>query len=169
MAADEEDAVNSAFDSLFRRARQGWFERPGKQLENRDDLGKLLITITSRKALKLIRDDLAQIRGGGRVLRESELDGGNVGEAVLDRVEGARRFQDGQAIDAEPSPEAVTIFAEEFRRLLDLLSDDNLRQVAILKLEGNTDGEIAGRMGVVRRTIVRRLKEIREIWNGEIA
>jgi hypothetical protein len=48
-AEDEEDAALSAFDSFCRGAEQGRFP----QLNNRDDLWRLLVLITSRKAYDL--------------------------------------------------------------------------------------------------------------------
>jgi hypothetical protein len=47
-AADEEDVALSAFRSFYRRAREGQFPR----LEDRDDLWRLLVTITARKAVR---------------------------------------------------------------------------------------------------------------------
>src|SRR4051794_14182513 len=44
--ADEEDVALSAFDSFCRGAAEGRFPR----LEGRDDLWRLLVTITARKA-----------------------------------------------------------------------------------------------------------------------
>ena len=44
-------------------------------------------------------------------------------------------------------PELAAMFAEECRRRLDDLRDDSLRQIAILRLEGYTNEEIAGRLG----------------------
>src|ERR1700712_2111004 len=44
---DEEDAALSAFDSFFAAASRGRLPR----LDDRDDLWRVLVTITSRKAL----------------------------------------------------------------------------------------------------------------------
>ena len=57
--------------------------------------------------------------------------------------------------------------AEEYRRLLDRLGDEALRQVAIDRLEGYTNDEIASRLGCARRTVARRLDLIRKIWEAE--
>src|SRR5262249_5293964 len=55
-AADEEDVVVSAFDSFWRGAREGRFPR----LDDRDNLWRLLATLTSRKAFEQVRDERAQ-------------------------------------------------------------------------------------------------------------
>src|SRR5438105_897393 len=50
-AADEEDVALSAFDSFCDGAARGRFP----QLADRDDLWHVLVTITARKALQLMR------------------------------------------------------------------------------------------------------------------
>src|SRR3974390_2696829 len=52
-AADEEDVALSAFASFCRGVECGRFP----QLTDRDDLWRLLVTITARKALHLARDE----------------------------------------------------------------------------------------------------------------
>jgi DNA-directed RNA polymerase specialized sigma24 family protein len=58
--------------------------------------------------------------------------------------------------------------AEECRRLLDALSDGDLRQVAVRKLEGYTVEEIAAQLGRVARTVKRWLRLIRQTWELEL-
>ena len=65
--ADEEDAVLSAFHSFCRGAAAGRFPK----LDDRDDLWKLLVTITSRKVFAHQRHARRQRRGGGVVRGES--------------------------------------------------------------------------------------------------
>jgi DNA-directed RNA polymerase specialized sigma24 family protein len=50
---------------------------------------------------------------------------------------------------------------EEYRRLLERLGTDSLRQVAVLRMEGLTGDEIAAKLGCARRTVVRQLSLIR--------
>jgi DNA-directed RNA polymerase specialized sigma24 family protein len=157
-AADEEDVALSAFHSVCRGAAQGRFPR----LTDRDDLWKLLVVITSRKAADQVQHDRRLKRGGGRVVGEAGPVGGarddDGDEGVLAR-----------AIGREPTPEFAAQVAEECRRLLDRLDDDTLRRVALRRMEGYTDEEIAGLLGCTRRTIVRKLDRIRRIWlEGEV-
>src|SRR5437764_2955403 len=70
-AADEEDVALSAFASFCHHAARGRFP----QLADRDDLWRLLVTVTSRKALHLRRDEKRPKRGGGGVLSLAELSG----------------------------------------------------------------------------------------------
>jgi len=58
--ADEEDVALSALDSFCRGAEAGRFP----QLEDRDNLWRLLVVITARKAVDLIRHEQRQKRGG---------------------------------------------------------------------------------------------------------
>src|SRR5207237_3816674 len=60
--ADEEDAALSAFDSFVRGAACGRYPR----LDDRDDLWRLLVVITERKALDQAQREPRQTRGGGR-------------------------------------------------------------------------------------------------------
>jgi hypothetical protein len=55
-AADEEDVALSAFDSFFRRAREGYFPK----LLDRDDLWQLLVLIAGRKASNLAKHERRQ-------------------------------------------------------------------------------------------------------------
>ncbi len=49
-------------------------------------------------------------------------------------------------IGAEPTQEFAAQVAEEFEWLLGLLEKDEFRQVAILRMEGYTNEEIAGKL-----------------------
>jgi DNA-directed RNA polymerase specialized sigma24 family protein len=62
-----------------------------------------------------------------------------------------------------PTPEFAALVADEFGRLLDGL-DDALRRVAILRMEGHGNDEIAARLGCGRRTVERKLAVIRSSW-----
>jgi DNA-directed RNA polymerase specialized sigma24 family protein len=55
---------------------------------------------------------------------------------------------------------------EEYQRLLGGLGDAALRSVAVWKLEGYTNKEIAGRLGCSEPTVERRLRLIRKMLEG---
>jgi DNA-directed RNA polymerase specialized sigma24 family protein len=154
-AADEEDVVQSAFASFCRAAEAGRFPR----LEDRQDLWQLLVMITDRKAANLARHERRQRRGGGKVLDEAALGG--------DRGSSSAAGLAGVPVE-EPTPEFAALVAEEYGRLLELLSDDDLRRLALLKMQGFTVEEIAGQTGRVARTVKRRLRLIRQIWEKEL-
>lgn len=153
--ADEEDVALSVFHSLCRGAAAGRFER----LRNRDELWQMLIAITQQKVVDLKRHNVRQKRGGGEVRGESVF-------LENDAEQLARGIED-YAIE-ELTPQFLCILAEEHQRLLGLLRDDTLRQIALFRMEGYTDEEIATQMGLSRRTIERKLQLIREQWTKEI-
>jgi len=67
----------------------------------------------------------------------------------------------------EPTPEFAAQVTEEYRRLLDLLGDDTLCRVAIWKMEGYGNDEIAEQLACSRRTVARKLESIRILWSKE--
>jgi DNA-directed RNA polymerase specialized sigma24 family protein len=150
-AAGAEDVALSAFDSFCRGAEDGRFPR----LEDRDDLWALLVVITARKASDLRQHENRHKRGGGKVGGESVLD------EVLGDDEGAAGID--QVVGAEPTPELAAQVAEEFERLLAKLPSDELRQVALWKMEGDTNEKIAARLPCSRATVERRLRMIRSV------
>jgi DNA-directed RNA polymerase specialized sigma24 family protein len=148
--ADEEDVALSVIDSLCRAAEQGKFPH----LSDRDDLWHLLVTLTQRKATDLKRREGAEKRGGGRVRPASGLAGDDTtDDSPLAGVAGR-----------EPDPEFAVQVAEECERLLDQLGDQELRQIALAKLAGDTNEEIAARLDYALATVERRLRLIRTIW-----
>ena len=50
--------------------------------------------------------------------------------------------------------------------LLDRLGSDELRSIAVWKLEGYTNAEIAARLGCAAVSVERRLRLIRKILSG---
>jgi RNA polymerase sigma factor (sigma-70 family) len=150
--ADEEDVVLNAMDSFFEAARQGRFP----DLADRDDLWRLLHRMTARKVVDLKRRETRQRRGGGRVRRESDLRGADSAEPALADV-----------IGDVPTPEFAAIMAEQCQRLLEGLSRPNLQAVAIAKMQGYTNREIAEQLECSVRTVERELVLIREKWKKE--
>jgi DNA-directed RNA polymerase specialized sigma24 family protein len=153
MAADEEDVALSALDSFCRGAKEGRFP----QVQDRDDLWRLLLLLTARKAARLVRNERRHKRGGGKVHAEADLaDEAESDEGFLARVLGS-----------EPTPEFAAQMAEEYRLLLDKLGTENLRSIAVWTMEGNTIEEIAARLGRSVRTVARKLAVIRDRWRAE--
>jgi DNA-directed RNA polymerase specialized sigma24 family protein len=152
--ADEEDVALSALDSFFRGAEQGRFPR----LHDRDDLWYLLLVITKRKAIDLVNHENAQKRGKGQVLHEVSLAGTSTTTTPFDKIAAP-----------EPTPEEAAQVAENCRRLFAALKDETLRTVALAKMEGYTNKEIAKRIKRTVETVERKLKVIRTKWEKEMA
>ena len=51
---------------------------------------------------------------------------------------------------------------------LDALEDDNLRKIALWKMEGCTNQEVADRLGYALTTVERRLRLTRKRWEKEL-
>jgi DNA-directed RNA polymerase specialized sigma24 family protein len=153
-AEDEEDAALSAFDSFCRGAANGRFPL----LADRNDLWRLLVVLTVRKALRQLERQTAARRGGGRLVAGSVLSG-----AGTDRPGGGLEHIAGP----DPTPELAAMVAEQYRDLRARLEDDSLRQVLDLRLEGYSREEIAGRLGCAVRTVTRKLDVVRQTWLWE--
>jgi RNA polymerase sigma factor (sigma-70 family) len=139
MANYDEDLALRSFYSVYRRVRDP--ERP-LQLAGRDDLWRLLATRTISRAIDLIRRH-----------RPGEVPGA---------------YDPQQLLTREPTPEEVAATSDECRRLLDLLEEPELRQIALWKVEGFTNEEIAARLDCVPRTIERKVSRIRLLWKHEL-
>ena len=149
-AADEEDVALSAFDSFC----DGIARERFPQLTDRDDLWHVLVTITARKALQLVRHEQRQKRGGGVAIHDGQ--GADNEEPALEQI-----------IGNEPTPEFAAQVAEEYQLLLSQLGDADLRKVAVWKMEAYSNKEIAAKLGCVLRTVERKLGLIRALWSQE--
>lgn len=149
-AADGEDVALSVLESFF----QGVAAERFPDIGNRSDLWLLLVTVTARKASDQRRNERRQKRGGGRVGGAKELNGPDIDgtDFVI------------QVAANQPTPEFAAMFADEYRRLFASLADESLRLVALLKLEGHSNDEIATRLDRGLRTVERKLGLIRKRW-----
>lgn len=152
--ADEEDIALSAMHSFCRGVQAKRFP----QLTGRHELWPLLVTITARKISAHVCQQRAKKRGGGRTRGESVFL-----RADQDEMNGGI----AQVLGREPTPELAHMMAEECQRLLDLLDDDGLKQVVLLRLEGYTCDEIAEQLGCTTRSVERRLQRVRAKWSRE--
>ena len=152
--SDEDDAASQAFASFIRRAQAGSFP----QLENRDDLWRLLAAITDRKLRLQLRHERAAKRGGGAVR----------GESVFHTSDGPMGSLEEQARSGEPSPELAAELSEQLQYLLGQLPNDECRAIAQLEFEGCARVEISERIGRSVPTVDRRLRLIRKIWKREL-
>jgi DNA-directed RNA polymerase specialized sigma24 family protein len=155
-AASAEDAALDAFASFCRRAEADGFAL----LFDRDDLWQILVVLAFRKRCNQLQYERRKRRqpAGGRVYVASALEQGD-GEAgdLLSNMLGR-----------EPEPAVVVQAAEECRRLLALLEDEQLRQIAQWKVEGFTNEEIAAKLGRAVPTVERKLARIRHLWEKEL-
>jgi RNA polymerase sigma factor (sigma-70 family) len=135
----DEDLALRSFHSVYQRLRD-----PARPLDmaGRDDLWRLLATRTISRVIDLIRRH-----------RPGEVPGDQDISQLLTRG---------------PTPEEAAEVADECRRLLDLLDEPELRQIALWKVEGYTNEEIAARLDCVSRTVERKVRRIRLLWKHEL-
>jgi DNA-directed RNA polymerase specialized sigma24 family protein len=148
--ADEEDVALSVLDSFFRGVEKGRFPR----LDDRQDLWQILVLLTERKAVNRFRRYGAAKRGG-QVAQEPVVSGDASAPNILEQLRGA-----------EPDPEVVALFNDECRRLFAALPEPQLQVVALLRMEGFTCMEIGQKLGRAQRSIERKLRVIRGIWES---
>ena len=137
-AGDEEDVALSAFKSFCLRAREDRFPK----LDDREDLWKLLMTITMRKAFRTARKE-----GKAAVTEES--------------------FFQEQLVDAQPTSDFVRQLEEEIDHLISGLEDERIRAIALAKLEGYTNAEIAVKVERSVSFVERKLQLLRHLWTAE--
>jgi DNA-directed RNA polymerase specialized sigma24 family protein len=149
---DGEDVALSALDSFLVRARDGEFQ----QLQSRDDLWKILVTISKRKAAKHILRETAQKRGGGKVR----------GESVFLQPDGSAKTGLDQFYDDRQSSVEQAHWmdcAQHILVFLESLKDDALRDIALWKSHGMTDEQIARQLDCSTKTVERKRKRLREM------
>lgn len=149
--ADEEDVAVSVFNTLCEGAAAGRFD----QLNDRDDLWKLLTAIAGMKAVDQIRRQTAKKRGGEKVRGESI-----VGTSQMAGFD--------QFIHDEPTPEFLAVMDEQQQAMFGALPDPSQQAVARLRLEGHGNEDIAEKLNMSLRSVERKLKVIREIWTSVI-
>ncbi len=148
-AADEEDIALSTMDSFFRGMQEGRFPN----LRRREELWNLLLTIAYRKVLKHRKAAATATRGGGAVQHLASL-----------QADFADRSTGFEFVDVNPSEEEIAMMVEE---ITEDLGDPVLRTIAVRRLQGFTDKEIARQLGVTERTVIRKRQRIQAIWQSE--
>jgi DNA-directed RNA polymerase specialized sigma24 family protein len=152
-ASDDEDVALSAIHCLYRGVSAGRFP----QLADRESLWRLLAIIVAQKAVDQRRHLGRAKRGHGRTVGAVDLATGRAqGDAM------------SEVVDRAPSPADAAVLDEDYQYLLNRLEDDELRRVAVWKVEGHENDEIARRLGCGLRTVERKLGVIRAIWLAEV-
>jgi RNA polymerase sigma factor (sigma-70 family) len=143
----EEDVLISVFDRFFRAVKENKFSC----LDDRDDLWQILVMLTERSATDHFRRAHAEKRGAGQVVRQGDL-------ADIDLA------QIRELADREPSPEIVAAFNDTLAQAMLQLEDPTTREIALLRMEGHENGEIASRLEISLSSVERKLRVIRTLW-----
>jgi RNA polymerase sigma factor (sigma-70 family) len=145
---DESDIAQSAFACFYRAAQVGRFP----QLNDRNDFWRVLLTITDRRIVDHVRREQSLKRRIGRFDEESP-----------------RAIDVYQLVDGEPTPEFCAMAMESVRNLMEQLKDSRLRLLALRKMEGYTNEELARQFDCSVITVERKLRRIRHIWTSAAA
>ena len=146
--SDEEDIALSVFDSFCAAAENGRFP----DLADRDDLWRLLLRMSARKVIDKHRRERRQRRGGHVAIHQL----GGDDQLLI------------EAIGNEPSPDMVLMVQEAMEQFFSKLGVGQLKELAVAKLEGYSNAELAQRFECSERTIERRLHLIREKCQPEL-
>lgn len=151
--ADEEDAAISALQTFYMRFQDGRI----RQVANRNDLWAMLVVLTRRKVTRQRRHDRRLKRGGGlRRIRVGRVSDDSLASLGWSRIE-----------DTRWTPALRGGLDARCEELLELLGDESLQRVALRRLEGYSNQEIATELKVAVRSVERKLNRIRAIWEQE--
>jgi RNA polymerase sigma factor (sigma-70 family) len=133
---DGNDIAATVCRTVFRRFKEGKFK-----FGDDAELWRLMTTISIRKISNKVRAENTQ------------------GRSIDREVDGDPEFQ--LALSREPSPEDSAQFVDLLERLGQHLDTETM-EVLNLRLTGMTAREIADQLGVVERTVTRKLAVIKE-------
>lgn len=137
--SDADDVLQNAMINFWRKVDRGDLQ----ENLDRNDLWNILGSITVRKALTLQERENAQKRGGGWVMTAMSLEN----------------------LEAKASYAEFDLLCTELLAML----DPGLRSVALLRLMGYKNREIAQELECTERTVERKLQLVRSIWDDEAA
>jgi RNA polymerase sigma-70 factor (ECF subfamily) len=138
---DPEDIVQSVFRTFFVRLKDGQFS-----FDDQDDLCKLLMRITLHKTLRQVAFHKAAKR-----------------DPNLETPQGEHHHEQLMALfDQEPTQEATVAFLDQLEHFLSQLRPQE-REILEMRLQGHSNEEIAGKLGIYDRKIRRVIEHVRDI------
>lgn len=139
-AYDEEDLALSVFVSLSTAAQSGRLQ----SVANRNDLWALLIVMAREKMIDRLRRHNAKKRSRTQI--DAELD---------------------QLLSDEIDPLSSAAIRDECAYLVSLLEREDIKRIALLRLDGFTIQEIVEATGISKRSVLRKMHRIRAAWESE--
>ncbi len=145
IASDEEDLAMLVMTAFLKDATEGELG----DMRSRHDVWRMLSKRVRQRAINMVRD-------------ERRNKGKEVGESIFRNADGA---WDPTGIDQQPGRniDDLTQFHHE---LIEAVNDPIEQQIATLLLEGKDVSDISHQLGKSPATIYRKLKNIKEIWDG---
>jgi RNA polymerase sigma factor (sigma-70 family) len=142
---DPEDVVQSVFRTFFVRLQDGQF-----QLEQQDDLCKLLVRITIHKTLRQVAYQKAAKRNPSA-------------EAGQENTEREELYA---VLDREPTPDEAVVFLDQLEHFLKKLKPEE-RRILEMKVQGFKNEEICQELKIYDRKIRRILERVQELAEQE--
>ncbi len=136
---DEEDVVQSVFRTFFHRDSQGQF-----RVDHSDELWRLLVTITVRKARGIWRKNISASRDVGREVHINDTDPSQ-----------------SAAFSHEPTVVEALVLADEIEALLAGMPASTAEALE-LRMGGCSPTEAAETMGISRQAFYRLLEPLKQ-------
>ena len=140
----------------------------------RREIGLPVIVITGHPRTPLV---VRAIQSGAVTMLEKPYADDDLWVAIRKAIDLQRRQRPEEVVEPgdlerflsrEPAPEMAAEMEEQYRRLLERLADAELQRIALWKVEGLTNVEIAQKLGCVVRSVERKLKRIRILWEEDL-
>ena len=148
-SADE--VASDAFLALLDGVKHNRFH----SVRNRDELWQMLTLIGARRSTNVRVKHSRQKNGGGKLQGESVFGSGGM-ENLADFIQ------------RDLSPTDYVELKEMIEDLLRQLPNQQVRQIALMRMSGYSNAEIAEKIGRVERTVELKLKLIRSIWSQSL-
>lgn len=149
--ADEEDIASTVLETLCRNAAKGKYP----DLCDRQGLWLMLLAITSHKVSDEKRHHFLLKRGGGKV------------RTMTDLIADFSRSIEAELAEG-PSQDSMVSFVDSFQHLVQKIHDPLNRRIAVLKLQGLSNREIAKQLNILARSVDRKVQLIRAVWSSAV-
>lgn len=157
---DEEDVANESLWEFYAGMAAGRFAH----LQGHRQYWSLLVCMTRRRAIDMLRKSTAQQRNPGRLRGESVFQY----NTILDVPRGQKLGGDDVVTEA-----VIVEDSEEVRFFLEFLAacdpDIPLHMIAQLRMDGLSNSDIAGQLGLSLRAVERSAARIRNLWRQHAA
>jgi len=144
---DDEDLAVWAMNTFQQCVRDGKY----KEIGDRNDLWKFLVSILDRKSIDHLRKQHAEKRGGGNVR----------GESVFEDQDRSRAIE--KFFLQEKNIEVIADFHDAVQSICQRLDDPGMAEIVAAKMAGFTYEEIAKQIGKSVSSVVRKLRLVRNI------
>lgn len=152
---DEEDIANEAFSEFYAGLADGRFS----SLKGADELWAMLICITRRRAIDMLRHVTAARRKPDQLRGESLFAFNSIRDVSTNQGVGkGQKASDIATVDSDEEVEHFLKFLEAWD------SEGFLAPVARLKLDGRTNPQIAEEQNRSLRAVERAMQKIRNLW-----